>query len=411
MSSADGEQTKAGSGFGFELIGTDEGARRGRVSVPHGSFETPAFMPVGTRGTVKGMTPRDLRETGSEICLGNTYHLNIAPGEKIVKKLGGLHEFMAWDKPILTDSGGFQVFSLPKLQVEEEGVTFQFKKSGTSIKLTPEKSIAIQEALGADIMMAFDHVVAYPATYRDAQDAVYRTARWLERCKNAQTRDDQFLFGIVQGSTFHDLRVMSAQLTVELDLPGYAIGGLSVGEPHGLMMETIEVTEPHLPKDKPRYLMGVGYPEDIIEAVARGVDMFDCVLPTRLARSGVIFTRRGRYRVTKAQYKHDKYPLDTNCNCYACQNFSRAYLNHLINSKEILGSVLATMHNITFYQDLMRAIRQAIEEKRFDSFRRGFLDEYLSEDRKEELDMGDLRSDDDDDDLWRNEHSVVPPKR
>lgn len=409
------EQNEQGSEkqkkFGFELFGTDGTARRGRVTVPHGSFETPAFMPVGTRGTVKGMTPRDLVSTGSEICLGNTYHLNIAPGEKIVKKLGGLHQMMGWNKPILTDSGGFQVFSLPKLQIDEEGVTFQFQKDGKAIKLTPERSIQIQEALGADIMMAFDHVVPYPCTYHEAQDAVYRTTRWLERCKAAQTRDDQFLFGIVQGSTFHDLRALSAQMVTELDLPGYAIGGLSVGEGHTLMMENIEVTEPHMPKNKPRYLMGVGYPEDIIEAVARGVDMFDCVLPSRLARSGVIFTRRGRYRVTNARYKNDKFPLDTHCSCYACENFSRAYINHLINSKEILGSVLATLHNITFYQDLMREIRVSIEEKRFESLRRSFLDEYLSEDRREELDLVGLSGDDDEDTVTRKVHSVVPGKK
>ncbi len=413
--SSEQEKNDQGSGnqkkFSFELIGTDGTARRGRVTVPHGSFETPAFMPVGTRGTVKGMTPRDLESTGSEICLGNTYHLNIAPGDKIVKKLGGLHQMMGWNKPILTDSGGFQVFSLPKLQIDEEGVTFQFQKDGKAIKLTPERSIQIQEGLGADIIMAFDHVVPYPATYHEAQDAVYRTTRWLERCKEAQTRDDQFLFGIVQGSTFHDLRALSAQMVTEIDLPGYAIGGLSVGEGHTLMMENIEVVEPHMPKDKPRYLMGVGYPEDIIEAVARGVDMFDCVLPSRLARSGVIFTRRGRYRVTNARYKSDKFPLDTHCSCYACENFSRAYINHLINSKEILGSVLATLHNLTFYQDLMREIRLSIEEKRFESLRRSFLDEYLSEDRREELDLVGLSLDDDGDTVTRKEHSVVPGKK
>jgi queuine tRNA-ribosyltransferase len=396
-------------GFSFELMKSDGRARRGRVTVPHGSFETPAFMPVGTRGTVKGLTPRDLEATGSQICLGNTYHLSIAPGEKIVQKMGGLHGFMHWDKPILTDSGGFQVFSLPKLQMDEEGVTFQFQKSGKAIKLTPEKSIAIQEALGADIMMAFDVVVPHPSSYVDARDAVYRTARWLERCRKAQTREDQYLFGIVQGSVYPDLRRLSVQLICEQDLPGYAIGGLSVGEGHQLMMDAIDHTEPFMPKEKPRYLMGVGYPEDIVEAVARGVDMFDCVLPSRLARSGIIFTRRGRYRVTKAKYKADKYPLDTNCSCYACQNFSRAYLHHLINSREILGSVLATLHNITFYQDLMRAIRAAIEEGTFESFRRGFLDEYLSEDRKEELDLAEVLAGAEDDELsWDTEHSVVP---
>ncbi|TXD36903.1 tRNA guanosine(34) transglycosylase Tgt [Lujinxingia vulgaris] len=396
----------------FELKCTDGRARRGKVTVTHGSFETPAFMPVGTRGTVKGMTPRDLRETGAEICLGNTYHLNIAPGGKIVKKLGGLHGMMGWDAPILTDSGGFQVFSLPKLEIEEEGVTFAFKKGGKAIQLTPERSMQIQEALGADIIMAFDHVVAHPAPYHLAEEAVYRTSRWLERCRKAHTRTDQALFGIVQGSTFPNLRRLSVELICSQDLPGYAIGGLSVGEGHQLMMDTIDQTEPFMPAEKPRYLMGVGYPEDLVEAVARGVDMFDCVLPSRLARSGIIFTRHGRYRVTKGRYKADKFPLDTNCNCYACRNFSRAYVNHLINSKEILGSVLATLHNITFYQDLMRAMRQAIEEGRFESFRRAFLDEYLSDDRKEELDLEEVLgvSENEGDDLpWKTTHSVVPP--
>jgi len=370
----------------FELLKTDHDARRGRVTTLHGSFETPAFMPVGTRGTVKGLMPRDLKETGSEICLGNTYHLHIAPGDKVVRKFGGLHEFMGWDKSILTDSGGFQVFSLPGVVVEEEGVTFRFEKSGKPITLTPERSVQIQENLGADIFMAFDVCVEFPCDYRRAQEAVYRTDRWLKRCKDARTTaDTQSLFGIVQGSTYDDLRALSAQLTVQHELPGYAIGGVSVGETHDLMMQAIEFAAPYLPADKPRYLMGVGYPEDLVEGVARGIDMFDCVLPSRLGRSGVIFSRRGRYRVTKGKYRNDKYPLDTQCSCYACQNFTRGYINHLLNVKEILGSTLATLHNITFYQDLMRGMRQAIEEDRFDKFRLNFLDEYLSEDKKDEL--------------------------
>jgi len=322
----------------FELHNKDGRARRGTVTTPHGSFETPAFMPVGTRGTVKGLMPRDLDETGAQICLGNTYHLHIAPGDKVVKKLGGLHEFMAWDRPILTDSGGFQVFSLPRVNLDEEGVTFRFEKSGKKITLTPERSMQIQGNLGADIIMAFDVCVEFPCDHHTAMEAVYRTDRWLARCKEAKEREDQALFGIVQGSTYEDLRRLSAQLTVQHDLPGYAIGGVSVGETHELMMEAVDLAEPFLPEEKPRYLMGVGYPEDIVEAVWRGMDMFDCVLPSRLARSGVIFSRRGRFRVTKGKYKRDKYPLDTNCGCYACQNFSRGYINHLINSREILGS-------------------------------------------------------------------------
>lgn len=395
----------------FDLLTTDGRARRGRVTTHHGSFETPAFMPVGTRATVKGLMPRDLSATGAEICLANTYHLHIAPGDDVVKRLGGLHEMMAWDKPILTDSGGFQVFSLPKLQMDEEGVSFRYQKSGKPIKLTPERSMKIQNNLGADIIMAFDVCVPFPSEYKPAEEAVYRTERWLERCKKAHNRLDQALFGIVQGSTFPDLRALSAQLTSAIDLPGYAIGGVSVGEGHQLMMEVVDSTEPLLPKNKPRYLMGVGYPEDLIEAVARGVDMFDCVLPSRYGRSGVLFTRRGRIRITKGKYRKDKYPIDTQCSCYACQNFSRGYINHLINSREILGSVLGTLHNITFYQDLMRAARKAIEDQNFDTFRRAFLDEYLTEDRKDELDLHFVTADITRGDLdWDTEHSVVPTK-
>jgi queuine tRNA-ribosyltransferase len=397
------------SPLSFELFNTDGKARRGAVTTPHGTFQTPAFMPVGTRATVKGLMPRDLEATGAEICLGNTYHLHIAPGEKIVKKMGGLHGFMGWDRPTLTDSGGFQVFSLPKVELAEEGVTFRYRKSGKQIQLTPERSIGIQEAIGADIIMAFDVCVEFPTDHKTAMDAVYRTDRWLARCKAAQTRDDQALFGIVQGSTFEDLRALSAQLTIQHDLPGYAIGGVSVGETHDLMMAAVDQAEPFLPTDKPRYLMGVGYPEDLVEAVARGIDMFDCVLPSRFGRSGVLFTRRGRIRITKGKYKSDKYPIDTNCGCYACQNFSRAYINHLINSREILGSTLGTLHNITFYQDLMRGMRTAIENGNFQAFRKAFLDEYLSEDKKEELDLDLTLSREEAEVLsWDTEHSVVP---
>lgn len=411
MSSEEGAKEPKKS-LTFDLLATDGRARRGQVRVKHGTFQTPAFMPVGTRGTIKGLTPRDLRETGSEICLGNTYHLNLAPGHKIIAKMGGLHDFMAWDSPILTDSGGFQVFSLPKLEIDEEGVTFEFEKGGKAVKLTPERSIEIQEGLGADIMMAFDHVVGHPASHRDAEDAVYRSVRWLERCHRAKTRDDQNLFGIIQGSIYPDLRRLSVQMTCAQDLPGFAIGGLSVGEGHELMMEAIDQTEPFMPEDKPRYLMGVGYPEDIVEAVRRGVDMFDCVIPTRYARSGVIFARRGRFRVTKGQYRSDKFPLDANCNCYACRHFTRAYINHLINVSEILGSVLATLHNVTFYQDMMRAIRRAIEEGCFEEFRLAFLAEYLRDDQQRELGLTEeLKKANADNLPWDTEHSVIPPTR
>lgn len=396
------------SALSFELKCTDGRARRGAVTTPHGTFQTPAFMPVGTRGTVKGLMPRDLRESGSEICLGNTYHLHIAPGDKIVRKLGGLHEFMKWDRPILTDSGGFQVFSLPRVKLDEEGVEFKFKKGGKSILLTPERSIGIQENLGADIMMAFDVCVEYPTTYEAARDAVERTDRWLKRCASAQTRDDMALFGIVQGSVYPDLRQMSAELTKAHDLPGIAIGGVSVGETHTQMMDAVDHAEPFLPKDKPRYLMGVGFPEDLVEAAARGIDMFDCVLPSRFGRSGVIFTRRGRFRVTKGKFKADSYPLDANCTCYACQNFSRGYINHLLNVKEILGSTLATLHNITFYQDLMRAIRHSIEEGTFQYFRESFLAEYLDDEKKAEIGVEHYTRDNADKLSWDTTHSVVP---
>jgi queuine tRNA-ribosyltransferase len=405
------EDSAPPTALSFELMTTDGRARRGRVTTPHGVLNTPAFMPVGTRGTVKGLMPRDLAETGAEICLANTYHLHVAPGDEVVKKLGGLHKMMAWDKPILTDSGGFQVFSLPKLKMDEEGVSFEYKKSGTPIKLTPERSMQIQNNLGADIIMAFDVCVPFPSEYQPAQEAVYRTRRWLERCKAAHMREDQALFGIVQGSTFPDLRALSAQLTAEVELPGYAIGGVSVGEGHQLMMEVVDATEPLMPVHKPRYLMGVGYPEDLVEAVARGIDMFDCVLPSRYGRSGVLFTRRGRIRITKGKYKKDNYPIDTNCLCYACQNFSRGYINHLLNSREILGSTLGTLHNITFYQDLMRAMRLAIEEGTFESFRRAFLDEYLPSDKKEDLNLHFNPADITRDDLsWDTEESTVPNK-
>jgi len=393
----------------FELHKKEGRARRGAVTTPHGTFQTPAFMPVGTRATVKGLMPRDLAETGSQICLANTYHLYVQPGHKIVRKLGGLHQMMGWDKPILTDSGGFQVFSLPTQELDEEGVRFQFEKSGKPIKLTPEISMQIQNALGADIIMAFDVCVPYPSDYGPAREAVYRTERWLERCVEAHDRADQALFGIVQGSTYADLRALSAQLTADIELPGYAIGGVSVGEGHDLMMQAVDQAEPSLPQHKPRYLMGVGYPEDIVEAVWRGVDMFDCVLPSRYGRSGVMFTRKGRMRVTKGKFKSDRYPIDTQCGCPACTQFSRGYMNHLLNSSEILGSTLGTAHNITFYQDLMKTIRMSIEKGCFEEFRQAFLDEHLDEDRKDELglrfpDAPDARAA-----LpWDTEHSVVP---
>ena len=396
----------------FALHAQDARARRGTVTTLHGKVQTPAFMPVGTRATVKGLMPRDLEETRSQICLANTYHCYITPGDDVVRKLGGLHQMMAWDKPILTDSGGFQVFSLPGVTIDEEGVRFQFEKSGKPIKLTPERSMKIQNNLGADIIMAFDVCVPYPSEYNAARDAVYQTERWLQRCKEAHAgHQTQSLFGIVQGSTFPDLRQMSAHMTCAIDLPGYAVGGVSVGEGHDLMMEVVDSTEPFMPKDKPRYLMGVGFPEDLVEASYRGIDMFDCVLPSRYGRSGMFFTRKGPFRVTKGKFKKDKFPVDPQCDCYGCKNMSRGYINHLLNSKEILGSTLGTLHNITFYQDLMATIRWSIQLGLMESFRQAFLDEYMTEQRKDELNLRfpdaiahrDLLP-------WDTTHSVLPSR-
>jgi queuine tRNA-ribosyltransferase len=398
-----------GDALAFTKTHQERRARAGAVTTPHGSIQTPAFMPVGTQASVKGLTPRDLRETGSEIVLANTYHMYLSPGHETVEKLGGLHRMMGWDGPILTDSGGYQVFSLPDVEIDESGVTFQYEKSGEKVQMSPEFAIEIQEALGADIIMAFDVCVSADADYDEAQEAVDRTGRWLKRCAGSQTRDDQALFGIVQGSVFPDLRQRSVSQTLEVDLPGYAVGGLSVGEGHEKMMQMLEVTAPMLPEEKPRYLMGVGYPEDIIEAVARGIDMFDCVIPTRHARSGQVFTRRGKYRVTNRDYQVDKFPLDANCNCYACRNYSRAYIRHLIEADAILGSMLATLHNVTFYQDFMRTIRRSIREGVFQSFRFAFLDEYLDSQKKGDLGFHRLEDAYDLEDLpWETEHSCIP---
>jgi queuine tRNA-ribosyltransferase len=395
--------------FDFEVQATERRARRGQAEVTHGTFQTPAFMPVGTQASVKGLTPRDLRETGTEIALSNTYHLSLSPGEDTVEKMGGLHEMMGWDAPLLTDSGGFKIFSLPNAELDESGVTFEHEKGGEKVQLTPEKSIEIQEKVGADIITAFDQVVEHPVEHDEAEEAVDRTARWLKRCADAQSRDDQALFGVVQGSTYPDLRTQSVEKTLEVDLPGYAVGGLSVGEGHEKMMEMLDHTVEVMPEDKPRYLMGVGYPEDIIEGVARGIDMFDCVIPTRHARSGMVFSRRGRFRLTKRDYRNDKFPLDANCNCYTCRNFTRAYVRHLIKSDAILGSMLVTAHNVTFYQDLMQTIRRAISDGVFQQFRFAFLDEYLSEDKAEELGFVRLNDAYDPDAFdWNTEHSYIP---
>jgi queuine tRNA-ribosyltransferase len=380
----------------FDLLGTDGRARRGRVMTTHGAIETPIFMPVATAGAIKGLDPQRLAETGAQICLANTYHMHLRPGEDLVKHAGGLHTFMGWKKPILTDSGGFQVFSLPDTELTEEGVKFRWKQNGREIFLTPERSMQIQQDLGADIAMAFDECVAFPATWEEADAAVDRTLRWLDRCVASHTREDQALFAIVQGSTYADLRERSAKLTAQRDVPGFAIGGVSVGEGHELMMQAVDSAEPFLPRHKPRYLMGVGYPQDLVEAVGRGIDMFDCVLPTRLARAGVVFTRTGSYRITHRKYRKDRYPLDTNCGCYTCQTFSRMYLHHLVKSKEMLGSSLLILHNLTFYLDLMEMMREAITARRFEEFRRQFHATYTVGDARSDLAL-DLEDDEVDD--------------
>ncbi len=359
-------------------------ARLGRVHTPHGTFDTPVFMPVGTQAAVKAMAPYELEEIGAKIILSNTYHLYIRPGHDIVKQAGGLHSFMNWDGAVLTDSGGFQVFSLCDLRkIKEEGVTFKSHLDGSSHFITPEKAIEIENALGADIIMAFDECAPYPSEYNYAKEAMERTTRWAQRCKEAhKNTEKQALFGIVQGVTFKDLRQESAKQLVELDFPGYAIGGLSVGEPAELMYEVLDYTVPLLPENKPRYLMGVGTPDYLIEGVIRGVDMFDCVLPTRVARNGTAMTSEGKVVIRNAVYEKDFLPLDSECDCYTCKNFTRAYIRHLIKSEEILGIRLTTIHNLRFLISLMEKVRKAIEEERLLEFRREFYVKYGYEGRE-----------------------------
>ncbi len=363
----------------FRLLKRDRqtAARRGILTTPHGAIETPIFMPVGTHAAMKAMTPAQVKECGAQIILSNTYHLHLRPGEGLVEKAGGLHRFMGWDGPILTDSGGFQVFSLPNKRITEEGAYFKHEITGEEVFLDPARAIAIQEALGADIIMAFDECIPYPCDRKYAAQSTRKTIRWAEQCKKAQTRKDQALFGIVQGSTFPDLREMCAKEMVAMDFPGYAIGGVSVGEGLELLKKVVAMTAPFLPENKPRYLMGVGLPEDNLESVERGMDMFDCVIPTRYARSATLFTRRGRIRLTHKNYRRDFYPIDPNCDCYACKNFTRAYLHHLFNANEVLSAVLASIHNVHFYLTMMAEVRKSIEEGRFAEYKRGFLAEYL----------------------------------
>ena len=363
--------------FLYALAASDGAARAGTVTTPHGDVHTPAFMVVGTQGAVRAMTPAQVRATGAEVLLANTYHLALRPGEALVEKLGGLHAFARWDGPILTDSGGFQVFSLPKKEISDHGVRFKNEVDGSVLELTPERSIEIQNALGADVIMAFDECTPYPASEAQAADGVRRTLLWLERCAKAHQREDQALFGIVQGSTYEYLRARCAKEVVALDLPGYAIGGVSVGEGHELLVRITAATAPLLPDTKPRYLMGVGLPEDLIAAIGLGIDLFDCVIPTRYARSASVFTRRGRIRLTHRRYRNDRYPIDTSCDCEACASgFSRAYLHHLFAANEVLSAILASIHNVRFYQRLVGEARVAILARRYEEWRSAFLAEY-----------------------------------
>lgn len=353
----------------FELRKKAGKARRGQLQFARGTVDTPAFMPVGTLGTVKGMSPEELADTGAQICLGNTFHLMLRPGTSIIRQHGDLHDFMNWDKPILTDSGGFQVFSLGDLRkISEEGVTFRSPINGEKILLTPEKSMEVQRELGADIVMIFDECTPYPATEKQAEDSMQLSLRWAERSKAAHGDNESALFGIIQGGMYENLRDVSLNGLTAIGFDGYAIGGLSVGEPKEDMMRILEHTAPQMPEDKPRYLMGVGKPEDLVEAVRRGIDMFDCVMPTRNARNGHLFTSEGVIKIRNARHRTDTAPLDPECDCYTCKNYSRAYLHHLDRCNEILGARLNTIHNLHFYQSLMKGMRDAIENDQFDQF-------------------------------------------
>ena len=378
----------ADPGFRFALTHTDGHARRGVLTTPHGEVQTPAFMAVGTQGTIKGLTHRDLRDAGAEILLANTYHLYLRPGDTLIARLGGLHSFIGWRLPILTDSGGYQVFSLAgRRTIDEGGVNFRSHLDGSAHLLSPERATDIQAQLGSDIAMVLDECLAYPAAVGDAHRSLALTLRWARRCRDrllairrgdhpdvVVTNQGQAQFGIVQGGVFPELRVESARETVSIGFDGYAIGGLSVGEPPALMYDVLAATAEWLPADQPRYLMGVGTPEDIVEAVTRGVDLFDCVLPTRNARNGQLFTRSGRINIRNARYADDPNPIDDACRCYTCRTVSRAYLRHLSLANEMTGATLNTLHNLTYYLDTFRAIREAIAFGRLENLRREYVD-------------------------------------
>ena len=364
----------------YELLHEDKnsGARRGIVHTPHGDIQTPVFMPVGTQATVKSMTPEELKELGAQIILSNTYHLYLRPGENIVKEAGGLHKFMNWDRPILTDCGGFQVFSLSDLRtISEDGVEFRSHLDGSKHMFTPEKVMQIEEDLGADIIMSFDECCPYPSTYEYTKNSMERTTRWAVRCKKAHTNvEKQGLFGVIQGGFYKDLRQQSAKDLVALDFPGYAIGGISVGEPKEEFIDILRYTAPLMPKDKLRYLMGVGTPDYLIEAALAGIDMCDCVLPTRIARNGTAMTWNGKVVIRNATYERDFTPLDPECDCYACRNYTRAYIRHLVKTKEILGTRLLSIHNLYFLTKLMERVRMEIENDNLLKFKEEFYKKY-----------------------------------
>ena len=351
-------------------------ARCGEIATLHGSIQTPVFMPVGTQASVKAMTPENLVEVGAQIILGNTYHLYLRPGHELIRSFGGLHRFMHWERPILTDSGGFQIFSLQDLaKITEEGESFRSHLDGSRLFLSPEDAVHVQEALGSDIMMALDTCIPYPASRDEAAKATALTARWARRCREAQTDTGQHLFGIVQGGMYADMRLAAIEQLVEIGFDGYALGGLSVGEPKELMYELLAATASHLPATHARYLMGVGTPEDLVEGVSQGVDMFDCVMPTRNARNGMLFTSQGRVVIKNSCFQHDQRPLDPTCGCYTCRHYSRAYLRHLFQSREILAYQLNSIHNLHYYCSLMTGMRNAIREDRFLAFRRDFYEQ------------------------------------
>ena len=364
----------------YELLHVDKnsGARRGVIHTPHGDIQTPVFMPVGTQATVKALTPEELKDLNAQIILSNTYHLFLRPGHELVKQAGGLHGFMNWDRPILTDSGGFQVFSLGALRkIREEGVDFRSHLDGSKKFISPEIAMEIEEALGADIIMAFDECCPYPSTYEYTKKSMQRTTRWAKRCKEAHTiTDKQGLFGIIQGGFYKDLREQSAKELIELDFPGYAIGGISVGEPKEEFLDILYHTAPLMPENKPRYLMGVGSPDYLIEAALAGIDMCDCVLPTRIARHGTAMTSKGKVVVRNATYEKDFSPIDDECDCYACKNYTRAYIRHLLNTKEILGVRLLSIHNLRFLTKLMERVRIEIENDNLLNFKNEFYNKY-----------------------------------